>query len=64
MENLNMIFQTAGAAAGMNALPLAMAYVPFQQWEDIQEIQRGFPRGTIFRDLDKPFLGREPRDNG
>ncbi len=63
MENLSMLLQNAGTAA-ISGLPLAMAYVPFQVWEDIYDIKVGFDRGTIFRALDKPFLGREPRNNG
>lgn len=35
---------------------VAMAYVPFQQWGEIYESSKGLERGTIFPDLDKPFL--------
>ncbi len=38
---------------------LAMAYVPIQQWGDLYDIDVGLQRGTIFAQLDKPFLGRE-----
>ena len=38
--------------------PLAMAYVPWQNWKKIYDIEKGFSRGTIFEELDKPFLGR------
>lgn len=36
---------------------LAMAYVPYQNWENIYDVENGFSAGTIFADLDKPFLG-------
>lgn len=36
---------------------LAMAYVPSQRWQDLYEPEEGFPRGTIFRQLDLPFEG-------
>lgn len=36
--------------------PLAMAYVPFQQWGDVYEAQEGFEKGTIFPELDFPFM--------
>lgn len=39
-------------------MPLAMAYVQWQEWCDIYEIDKGFHRGTIFAQLDKPFWGR------
>lgn len=40
-------------------ISLAMAYVPYQQWGRTYEPSVGFQRGTIFPDLDKPFLGEE-----
>ncbi|MBU3841299.1 MAG: spore coat associated protein CotJA [Candidatus Ruminococcus intestinipullorum] len=39
-------------------MPLAMAYVPWQNWQDIYEVHKGIHRGTIFEELDKPFFGR------
>ena len=41
--------------------PLAMAYVPWQQWKEIYEPCQGFQQGTIFRELDKPFLWKGGR---
>ena len=38
--------------------PLAMAYVPWQQWREIYEPDKALCRGTIFKELDKPFLGK------
>ena len=40
-------------------LPLVMAYVPWQEWGERYENERGFDRGTIFPDLYYPFMGRE-----
>ena len=39
-------------------LPLAMTYVPMQKWCDVYNADVAFSRGTIFAQLDKPFLGR------
>lgn len=39
-------------------LPLAMAYVPWQRWNSIYDVCEALQRGTIFEELDKPFLGR------
>jgi hypothetical protein len=39
--------------------PLAMAYVPFQSWEEPYDLQTSLSRGTIFPSLDKPFIGEE-----
>lgn len=40
-------------------LPLAMAYIPMQKWQEIYEAEVGLERGTIFSELDKPWLGEE-----
>ncbi|MEZ3434723.1 MAG: spore coat associated protein CotJA [Lachnospiraceae bacterium] len=41
----------------LSGMPLAMAYVPWQEWQNIYEAEKGFCRGTIFEELDKPFCG-------
>lgn len=35
-----------------------MGYVPWQKWEEIYDMEKGFERGTIFCQLDKPYTGR------
>jgi len=40
-------------------IPLAMAYVPIQTWEDIYDCDTALSRGTLFAQLDKPFIGEE-----
>ena len=37
---------------------LAMAYVPWQTWRDIYDAEKGFHCGTIFQELNLPFLGK------
>lgn len=39
--------------------PLAMAYVPYQSWEEPYSSSVALQRGTIFPSLDKPFIGEE-----
>ena len=39
-------------------MPIAMAYVPWQTWCGIKDICEGFRCGTVFEELDQPFLGR------
>ena len=41
-----------------NEKSLAMAYVPWQVWRDIYEVEKGFHCGTIFQELNMPFLGK------
>ena len=43
---------------------LAMAYVPMQQWCKIYPSDVGFTRGTIFEQLDLPWIGEEAVSNG
>ena len=44
-------------STGLSDLALAMAYVPWQEWREIYDLEKGFCCGTIFRELHKPFLG-------
>ena len=39
-------------------LPLTMAYVPFQSIEGTYSRDEALKAGTLFPNLDKPFLGR------
>ena len=36
---------------------VAMAYVPYQNLNTVYAPEKGFDMGTIFPELDKPFLG-------
>lgn len=36
---------------------LAMAYVPYQPFNNLYDNDAGFDRGTIFKALDLPFMG-------
>lgn len=37
--------------------PLAMAYVPFQQWGETYDDDKALSSGTLFPELDLPFTG-------
>ena len=39
----------------LNNLPLAMAWVPMQKWENICDAPSGLANGSIFKDLIKPY---------
>ncbi len=39
-----------------SSFPVGMGYVPMQQWGQTYPISKGFERGTIFPDLDLPFM--------
>jgi len=38
-------------------MPLAMAYVPWQQWKTVYDLNKALKIGTIFPELDLPFCG-------
>lgn len=40
---------------GLDQLPIAMAYVPWQQWKHTYEVDIALCRGTIFPELDLPL---------
>lgn len=44
--------------SGVDAMPLAMAYVPWQRWKETYDPCRGLQAGTIFPELYLPFLER------
>lgn len=53
-----------GQACSMQTLPpfprdtvLAMAYVPFQKYGNLYPSEKALDAGTLFCELDKPFLG-------
>ena len=36
---------------------IAMAYVPWQEFRNLDNFKCGYIAGTIFKDLNKPFMG-------
>lgn len=38
--------------------PIGMGYVPWQEFKDLHDPERGLHAGTIFIELEKPFIGR------
>lgn len=46
----------SGCPIDFSKYPVGMAYVPMQRWGKTYDLDNGFFRGTIFPDLDLPFL--------
>ncbi len=42
----------------LNDLPLGMAYVPWQYFQTVFDVDKALECGTIFPELNKPFFGR------
>lgn len=56
--------EQANITSAMSELPLAIATVPMQQWRKLYTPDVGLERGTIFCELDKPFIGEEAVKHG
>lgn len=50
------LMRKAESGENIDKTPIGMAYVPRQMWREIYEKDKGIMRGTIFAELDKPFL--------
>ena len=46
----------AGQTTPPSAFPVGMAYVPMEKWQQTYDLGLGLSRGTIFPDLDLPFM--------
>lgn len=49
---------------GLESYPLASMFAPLQEWRSIYEPDLGMSRGTIFKELDLPFVCGERRGGG
>lgn len=47
-----------GESWGLIGYPLAMVYSPVQEWKNLYDNEMGLSHGTIFKDLDLPFMGK------
>ncbi len=52
----------ASASAPHGPRPLAMVYAPVQEWRELYDNEAGLARGTVFKELEFPFLGGDARD--
>ncbi len=55
--NGDMYVHTSVDEHECDGMVLAMAYIPVQQFDTLFEIEEGFARGTVFPELEKPFMG-------
>lgn len=49
---------------GLDGYPLASMFAPLQEWRSIYEPDLGMSRGTIFKELDLPFVCGDRRGGG
>ena len=48
--------ENIGVTYGLTGFPLASVYAPLQKFTDIYDCETGLTRGTIFSELDLPFV--------
>ena len=46
----------------LSGFPLAMAYVPYQNFEELNEPAKALECGTLFKELYMPFYGQKRRN--
>lgn len=56
MINRGMEQNRAMMPGSMAGMPIGMGYVPWQRWGQTYPLSQGFQRGTIFPELDLPFV--------
>ena len=49
---------------GLDNHPLGMVYAPLQAFHGLYDLETALHRGTIFRELDLPFLGETVATSG
>lgn len=47
-----------GMPYSVDRMPITMAYVPWQHFSRTYELDQALQIGTIFPDLNKPFIGK------
>ncbi|MDP4119892.1 MAG: spore coat associated protein CotJA [Bacillota bacterium] len=55
--NIIMDMLNAPDMQDIDNMPIGMAYVPWQKWQKVYNDEVALSRGTIFQELDLPFIG-------
>ena len=55
---------SSGADRRLMGFPLGMVYSPVQEWKNAYDVKTALERGTLFRDLDKPWEVPAPTGKG
>ena len=54
----NAYLQNKEPFCACDKYPIGMGYIPWQEFHDLYDLDRGLHAGTIYKELDKPFTGR------
>ncbi len=55
-SSVSPAFNTCVSEDRLSGMPIAMGYVPWQKWKQTYSLEQGLTRGTIFPELDLPFV--------
>ena len=50
--------RSCNSSYDLSNLPLGMAYVPWQYFHTVYDVDKAINYGTIFPELNKPFYGK------
>lgn len=59
MDNYNLFIDDDRGRKIKIIAPLAMAYVPMQKFKNLYDADVALERGTLFEELDLPYIGKE-----
>ena len=54
----------SGSTWGVREHPLSMVYSPVQEFDNLYELDTALKQGTLFAELDLPFMGRTVQKGG
>lgn len=57
-RSCNSNYSPGSSDCDLSNMPIAMAYVPWQHFDTVYEVDKALGCGTIFPELYKPFLGK------
>lgn len=55
---MNRYMRNTNPSCACGEYPVGMGYVPWQEFRDLYDSEKGLHAGTMFAELDKPFTGR------
>lgn len=55
-EKMNSSHSSSRTTWGLTSYPLASMYAPLQEWRNVYETELALSKGTMFRELELPFV--------
>lgn len=58
MADMDHYMRDRDSSCECSQYPIGMGYIPWQEFKNLHDPERGLHAGTIFMELEKPFTGR------